>query len=134
MIVSVLDYKNVMQYVDAVEHQYPTRFRDIQLLKEKLLSSEKIQPQEVPPDMVTMNSVVELRRSDSEITFSMRLVYPEYDNLREHRISVLSALGAAIFLQRTGDEVCYCTWKKENRIRIMDIIFQPEANGNFYRK
>jgi regulator of nucleoside diphosphate kinase len=134
MVISVLDYKNVMQYVDVIEHQYPTRFRDIRLLKEKLLSSKKVQPQEVPPDIVTMNSVVVLRRSDSEITFSMRLVYPEYDNLREHCISVLSALGVAIFLQRTGDEVCYCTWKKENRIRIMDIIFQPEANGNFYRK
>ena len=102
------------------------------MLKRKISLALKVEPQDVPCNIVTMNSFVELQRKDTVTTFTIKLVYPEYENIKEKRISILSALGIAIISEKVGTEVVYRTWKNENHIIITDVIFQPEANGNYY--
>jgi regulator of nucleoside diphosphate kinase len=101
------------------------------MLREKLGKAQKVPPQEIPSDVVTMNSVVQLKQVNTTTVLNMKLVYPEWENIREHKLSIFSALGIAVFLSRIGDEVTYSTWKKDNQIKILDIPFQPEANGHF---
>ncbi len=132
MIISTLDSELLMKCIHAVEGRHTTRFDEIQVLKRKISSAYKVKPQDVPRNIVTMNSFVELLRSSTETSFTIKLVFPGFENIKENRISIFSALGAAIFSEKVGDEVVYQTWKNENHIRITDVIFQPEANGNYY--
>lgn len=132
MIISTLDSELLMKCIRAVEGRHTTRFDEIQILKRKISSAYKAKPQDVPRNIVTMNSFVELQRSGSENTFTIKLVFPEFENIKESRISIFSALGVAIFSEQVGGEIVYRTWKNENHIKITDVIFQPEANGNYY--
>ena len=132
MIISTLDSELLMRSIRALECRHTTKFDEIQVLKKKISLALKVKPQDVPRDIVTMNSFVELQRNNAEASFAVKLVFPEYENIRESRISIFSALGAAIFSEKVGAEVAYKTWKNENHIIITDVIFQPEANGNYY--
>ena len=111
-----------------------TTSEDIQLLKTKLLSAYKVNPQELAPDVVTMNSFVKLNQVNTGIIYTVKLVYPEFEDMKEWKVSIFSALGRAIFLRKIGDQVIYKSRKREMRVKIMDVIFQPEANGNYYMK
>ena len=132
MIISTLDSELLRKCIRAVEGRHTTRFDEIQLLKRKISSAYKVNPQDVPRDIVTMNSFVELQRCNTNTTFTIKLVFPEFENIKESKISIFSALGTAIFSEKVGSEVVYKTWKNENHIKITDVIFQPEANGNYY--
>lgn len=132
MIISTLDSELLMGCIRALECWHITRFDEVQVLKRKISLALKVKPQDVPRDIVTMNSFVELQRNNAEASFTIKLVFPEYENIKENRISIFSALGASIFSEKAGTEVVYRTWKNENHIKITDVIFQPEANGNYY--
>lgn len=134
MIVSGLDFGILMQCIQTIECRRDTEFEGILLLKKKMLAARKVSPEEVPSDVVTMNSFVKLKQISTDSVFTVKLVYPDFENVNECRISIFSALGQAIFLRRKGDQVSYTAWGKENCIRIMNIIFQPEANGNYYAR
>lgn len=134
MIVSVLDFELLMKCILAIENRQNTNSGNLQLFKKKILLAQKIDPQDFPPQVVTMNSFVKLNQVNTGIIFTVKLVYPEFENIKEWKISVFSTMGEAIFSRKIGDEVIYRTRRKEKRIKIMDVIFQPEANGNYYIK
>ena len=131
MLVSIVDFNKIMPLVNTIENKFLSRSDSIQLVKKKLLSAQIVQPYELPSDIITMNSIVTLRQINPILTYSIKLVYPTFDNVRENRVSLFSALGVAIFLGKIGEELTYTNWKGEHRIQILDIPFQPEANGNY---
>lgn len=130
MIISNSDFEVLMQCINALENRHTTRFKEIQFLKKKILLAKRVMIQKVPSEIVTMNSFVELQKINTGLKLKIQLVYPDFENIREHRISIFSALGVAIYLRKIGDEVIYSTWRNENRIRIADVIFQTAAIGN----
>ena len=131
MLISTIDFDKITQQLRTIEQAYHTKFEFINMLREKLAKAQQVPPEEIPSDVVTMNSVVQLKQVNTTTVLNMKLVYPEWENIREHKLSIFSALGIAVFLSRIGDEVTYSTWKKDNQIKILDIPFQPEANGHF---
>ena len=102
MIISTLDSELLMKCIRALEGRHTTKFDEIHVLKRKISLACKVKPQDVPRNIVTMNSFVELKRKDTVSTFTVKLVYPEYENIRENRISIFSALGAAIIAEKVG--------------------------------
>lgn len=131
MLVSIVDFNQIMPLVNASGINYSSRYESIQRVRKKLLSAQTVQPYELPPDVVSMNSVVTLRQIDSTLDCSIQLVYPTFENARENRISLFSALGVTLFLGKIGEELTYTNWRGTHRVQILDIPFQPEANGNY---
>lgn len=134
MNISILDFEVLMKSILTIEDCQNTTSEDIQLLKAKILSAYKVNPQELAPDVVTMNSFVKLNQVNTGIIYTVKLVYPEFEDIKEWKVSIFSALGRAIFSRKIGDQVIYKSRKRELRVKIMDVIFQPEANGNYYMK
>lgn len=111
-----------------------TNFRerkDLQRLDEELASARIVDPQDVPPDVVTMNSRVKLRdlHADKEMTIS--LVFPRDANIADGKISVLSPIGTAILGYGAGDTLDLAVRSFAKKIRIEEILYQPEAAGDF---
>jgi regulator of nucleoside diphosphate kinase len=100
-------------------------------LEEELEQASWVESKEVPSDVVTMNSTVELRDVATSEEESYTLVYPERASVLESRLSVLAPLGRAILGRRAGDEVAVNTPSGRRRIRIEAIHFQPEQAGRF---
>lgn len=131
MLVSIVDFNQIMPLVNAIGINYSSRYDSIRQVRKKILSAQIVQPYELPSDVVSMNSVVTLRPVDAALAHSIQLVYPTFENVRENRISIFSALGVTIFLGKIGEELTYTNWRGTHRVQILDIPFQPEANSNY---
>ncbi|KIE43063.1 MULTISPECIES: nucleoside diphosphate kinase regulator [Geobacter] len=104
--------------------------KDLQKLENELASATIVDPQNVPPNVVTMNSRVKLRdiRADKEMTIS--LVFPNDANIAEGKISVLSPIGTAILGFGAGDTLDLSVRSFAKKIRIEEILHQPGAAGS----
>jgi regulator of nucleoside diphosphate kinase len=91
-----------------------------------------VEPKEIPPDVVTMNSTVTFRIESSEKEFSLTLVYPKDAGDGTGKISVLAPVGSALLGLREDDEI---SWPKPGGgsliVRILKVTYQPERSGEF---
>jgi len=98
-------------------------------LEQMLESAHTVASEEVPENVVTMNSRVRLRdgRKNEEMTCSLvfPVEAPDEQNDRNGSISVLSAIGVSILGRQVGQTV-------GGRIRVEEMLYQPEAAGDFH--
>lgn len=98
-------------------------------LEAELDRATVLPPDQLAPDVVTMNSRVRLR--DGQRTWIMTLVFPEDADPEEGNISVLAPLGAAILGCRVGQRVEFRVPGGELRsCDILSVLYQPEAAGD----
>jgi regulator of nucleoside diphosphate kinase len=84
--------------------------------------------QTVSPDVITMNSEVRLMDVDSGEIKVYRLVFPSQART-ENALSVLAPIGTAILGYRVGDVIEWRVPKGVRRLKVLDVLFQPEAAG-----
>jgi regulator of nucleoside diphosphate kinase len=89
-------------------------------LQRKLEEALVVPSEEVPSDVVTMQSKVLLVDADTAERRLVRVVYPDESNPTNGAVSVLDPLGVDLFAASVGDTV--------QRYRIEDIVFQPEKS------
>lgn len=107
--------------------------KDIESLVKELERAVIVAPQNVPPDVVTMNSKVALLDLDTSERMEYMLAFPQDANIGNDSISVLAPIGTAILGYAKGDVVEWPVPSGMRRIRIEDILYQPEAAGDFTR-
>jgi len=83
----------------------------------------------IGPDVVTMNSEIVVTDLDSGETFGFRLVFPYSANVNAGRISVLAPLGMAVLGRRAGQEISWEMPSGLRRLRVEEIVYQPEREG-----
>ena len=86
---------------------------------------------QMPVDFVTLNTRMRVRDLDSNDEESIQLVFPSDANFREGKISILTPVGTALIGYRAGDTVEWRIPSGTRRLRIEEIIYQPEAEGLF---
>lgn len=100
-------------------------------LDEELLRAEVVEPSQVPPDVVTMNSRVVYRDEDTGETREVTLSYPKDASLEQGRVSVLAPVGAALLGLSVGQDI---EWQqpggRHKRLRIVSVTYQPQAAGH----
>lgn len=95
-------------------------------------SAELVSPQDIAPDVVTMLSRVAVVSCGSAERSEVTLCYPEDADPQQGRISILTPLGAALLGLRAGDVAQWTTRDgTRHSARILEILMQPEARGNF---
>ena len=103
-------------------------------LQDELGRADIVEPEEVPPTVVTMNSTVRFKVEGSSEEFCLTLVYPKDVNTEGGTISVLAPVGSALLGLSQGDRI---EWPKPGRgtleVRIEGIDYQPESAGDFHR-
>ncbi|OJT18511.1 transcription elongation factor GreAB [Archangium sp. Cb G35] len=102
-------------------------------LDAELLRAEVVEPTQVPPDVVTMNSRVVYRDEDTGEAREVTLSYPQDASLEQGRVSVLAPVGAALLGLSVGQEI---DWElpggKLKRLRIVSVTYQPQAAGHHH--
>ena len=112
-----------------------TRYADedgLDRLEGELARGKVVAPAKVSADVVTMNSVVTLRDTDSGDSITCRLVFPDQASPSENRVSILAPVGMAILGYRAGDRVEWPVPGGMRRISVENIVYQPEAAGDFH--
>ena len=91
-------------------------------------------PEQMPADVVTMNSTIECVDELSGETHRITLAYPNEADVANHRVSVLAPVGSALLGLSVGNVI---DWQapggRELRVRVTAVHYQPEASGDFNR-
>lgn len=103
-------------------------------LEAELARADVVDPEEIPPTVVTMNSTVRFRVESSAEEFCLTLIYPKDVDTSGEKISILAPVGSALLGLSQGDEI---EWPKPGggvlRVRIVEVTYQPERSGEYYR-
>ncbi|HEX7087545.1 MAG TPA: nucleoside diphosphate kinase regulator [Vicinamibacterales bacterium] len=99
----------------------------VERLAEELERAHIVPAAEIPPDVVTMNSEIELKDLDTGETMTFTVVFPYQANFEQGRVSVLAPLGTAVLGYRAGDVVEWTVPGRTRRLKIERVLFQPEA-------
>jgi regulator of nucleoside diphosphate kinase len=127
--VTTLDRMRLGTLVDRYDHDALVERRYLDSLLQELERAQSIEPEDVPPDVVTMNSTVRLRDEATGEVEDYTLTYPERANIAENRISVLAPMGTALLGARVGEVIEFEAPAGKERFRVEEILYQPEAVG-----
>lgn len=117
----------------AVADEFNYRDRtDLKRLAEELEHGTLVDPKDVAPTVVTMNSRVLLRDLETGETSEYTLVFPKDADIESGRISVMSPIGTAILGYSVGDAIEWTVPAGTRRIRIEAVPYQPEAAGDYH--
>lgn len=130
LFVTQEDMQRLSDLVDSAERMSSRDLQHLQMLKEELQAAEIVSSDQIPPDVVTMNSRVRLKDLDSGRESIYVLVFPRDADVAQGRISVLAPIGTAIIGYRAGDVIVWSVPAGERRIKLEEILYQPEAAGH----
>lgn len=82
----------------------PARRDDLTSLSTELARARTVDSDQMPPNVVTMNSRVSIIDQDTSEEMQFTLVFPENADVANNRISVLSPIGTALLGFKIGDE------------------------------
>jgi regulator of nucleoside diphosphate kinase len=103
-------------------------YTQLDRLQRMLRQSDVVEPRNIPDDVVTMNSEVQLRNEEAGVETTLALVFPADTRDRDpekFKLSIFTDTGLSILGRKAGDTVA-------DRLRILGLPYQPEAAGDFY--
>jgi regulator of nucleoside diphosphate kinase len=100
-------------------------------LEEELEYAEILPSEDIPPDIVTMRSKVRLMDLDTKEELAYSIVFPMEANFTEGKISILAPLATALLGYRRGDTVEFQAPSRLRRLKIEEILYQPESAGDY---
>ncbi|MCC5882000.1 MAG: nucleoside diphosphate kinase regulator [Halomonas sp.] len=131
IIINRLDAERLQRLIDQASDK--DRFV-ADCLEEELERGEVIDPEDIPEDVVSMNSQVQFTDLTRNRQMIRTLVYPHALANTEDGISVMAPIGAGLIGLRIGDEI---EWPLPGGgtalLRVDAILWQPERAGQFHR-
>jgi len=122
------DYVRVAQMVQRLRYaeDAETRAR-VQQIQRDLDDAHVVAPDHVPHNVITMGSRVQFLDIDTRMKTTYTVVWPDEACMDEGRVSVLAPIGLALLGCQVGDEVDCYTPAGVRRLRITEVLYQPEA-------
>ncbi len=125
------DYDRLISMIQKYKNENKANAIINDLLKE-IKRAKKVDPYDIPPDFVTMNSIIELKDLGMPDYRKFRLVFPNEADNGKDTVSVLAPIGTAVLGYRIGDVIKWKVADGEKYFQISKILYQPEANGDFH--
>lgn len=132
IIITKNDYSRIQRSIDNAKRKHSIGINEAEILINELHSALIVDPHEVPGDVVTMNSIVKISFLDSNKSMQFQIVYPGAADIRENKISIFSPVATALIGYKVGDAIEWIVPSGLTKIRIDEIIYQPESAGHFH--
>ena len=101
-------------------------------LEDEIYRATIVEPREVQPSVVTMNSTVRFAVLPSGAERRLKLVYPGKTDSSQDTVSILAPVGSALLGLSEGDEI---HWPNPNGGTLHLVVFevedQPERAGRY---
>ncbi|NYS62628.1 nucleoside diphosphate kinase regulator [Vreelandella salicampi] len=105
-----------------------------ELLEIELSRGEVVDPEDIPDNVVSMNSQIQFTDLTRGRQMIRTLVYPHALNSVDDAISVMAPIGAGLIGLKVGDKI---DWPVPNHnevcLRVDAIFWQPEQEKQFHR-
>ncbi|NMF89760.1 nucleoside diphosphate kinase regulator [Aromatoleum petrolei] len=105
---------------------------DLNGLRDELARADVRDPQDMPADVITMNSRARFRELPGGREHELTLVYPGDVAAEAGKVSVFTPAGSALLGLAVGQTI---DWESSDRqpirIEVLGVTWQPEAAGRF---
>lgn len=125
------DYTRIYKTITDAKNSKTINSNEAEKLLSELSKAEIVPSEKIDKDVVTMNSEVKLFFENTQKEQSFKIVYPQDANLKENKISIFSPIATALIGYKIGDEIEWIVPGGMTKIKIVDLIYQPEAAGDF---
>lgn len=123
------DHEKLTHLLNGVRQRRFLDLEHVEKLDEELDRATVVASDEIPPDVITMNSEVVLVDLDTSDELKLTLVFPHDANVDQGKVSVLAPLGTAVIGYRAGDVIEWPVPAGTRRLRVERVVYQPEAAG-----
>ena len=127
----IISQQDLNRLETMLEHQIrltPTMMQ----LEDELARAEVVEPQQVPPNVVSMNSKVLITMAPSKTATEISLVYPHDFKGEKGQVNVIAPIGAAILGLSEGQTI---EWPQADgqmmTVHIDKILYQAEREGDY---
>ena len=121
---------DMLKLADALEGRlrWPGDDREhVESLRRALNRAGVVRSDDIPADVVTLQSRVRVRDLDYAAAATYTLVLGAEEPTASTAVSVMSPIGTALLGRREGDEFGAWVGDGLRRFRIEDVVYQPEA-------
>lgn len=126
-----VDRERLGHLIERVRNQgEKENFSYINSLEEKLEFAEEVAPERIPPDVVTMRSKVSMKDLETGERYVYSIVFPTEADTDEGKLSILAPLATALLGYKCGDTVEFQAPSRLRRLKIEEILYQPESAGD----
>ena len=101
-------------------------------LEDELDKGEVVNSQDIPHDVITMNSKVRLMDINSQKEMICWLVFPDDSDVDQGKISILAPIGTALLGYKVGDIIEWEVPAGLTKLKVEEILYQPEAAGDYH--
>lgn len=126
------DVKRLQTLLEVAKQSQYYGSDELQKLGAELNRALVVASKDVPRDVITMNSKVRLLDLETKEEMTYTLVFPDEADFAEGKISVLAPIGTAMLGYRAGDTFSWQVPAGIRRIKILAILYQPEASGDYH--
>ncbi|HEX5553559.1 MAG TPA: nucleoside diphosphate kinase regulator [Chitinophagaceae bacterium] len=131
IILNKLDYSRIKSAISEAKRFNSISVADAASLMKELDSAKIVEPKKIPGNVVTMNSIVKISFLNTGKQIQFQIVYPGKADLKEKKISIFSPIATALLGYKVSDEIEWIVPAGPTTIRIDEIVYQPEASGDF---
>lgn len=126
-----LDHTRINKSIKSALSEKIVTQKEADVLLKELDLAQLVESYEIPPDIVTMNSIVRIKFLNKDKEIVIQLVYPEKADSSNNKISIFSPIATALIGYKVGDEIEWVVPAGITKMKIMKIIYQPEKVGEF---
>jgi regulator of nucleoside diphosphate kinase len=131
IVVSSLDIERLEALFDALPAGEASMHEG---LLDELSRAEIVEPPDMPPEVVTMNTRVRFVLGDMPDELDMTLVYPRDLDGSPNKISILTPVGTALLGLKAGESI---QWRRLDgtpfEVMVRAVTYQPERAGELHR-
>ncbi|MCA1758178.1 MAG: nucleoside diphosphate kinase regulator [Bacteroidales bacterium] len=131
IIINRLDYARIKKCINDAKQFKSISNAEAEKLMKELDSAKIVTPENIPSNVVTMNSIVKVSFLNNNKQVQFQIVYPDLANFKENKISIFSPIATALIGYKVADEIEWIVPAGITNIRIDEIIYQPEASGDY---
>lgn len=122
LIIAHEDYDTLNAYVKGLRHVGDSDRRNAALLKEELMKATLVNKEELPEDVVRLNSRVIVKEATKDRMIELVLVVPEKADIKQRKVSVFAPIGTALLGFRQGEKVKWEVPAGSKTFTIMKVI------------
>lgn len=130
LVITEDDLERLEKLIDRARFMEPRGSEYLDSLECELAAARVVASSAIPPDIVTMNSRVQLLDLDTAERMTFTLVFPDEADVDNSKLSVLAPIGTAVLGYRAGDTLSWQVPDGIRRLKVVEVLYQPEASGN----
>lgn len=132
IVITASDLERLKKLISK-EKEFGT-FKDsisLSTLDKELSRSSVVPSNEIPSNVITMNSTFVLKDLTSDESLTYSVVYPEDADVFDGKLSITSPIGTAVLGYAEGDTFKWQVPEGTVTYLVEKILYQPEASGNY---